>query len=354
MEIHFILLFMAIVLFIFSIDKNNYKDIIFFLAVIFFSSVFLLSAFRSETVGNDTIRYVAFFEAFFFVDSPWDIISNTRFEPGYSLLNYAIAIFSQDYTSLLFVAASINLVCALYFYRSNCDNKYSWCLLWFISGLCYWSWSAMRASLAISFIYIFADNVLKGKKVRSLFWLFLASMFHYSSLVCSMILLLRSKILNRILENKVLLIVFFLTMAIFMNQIMSYVPDAYSHYYFDSEYGKGPVRVASIVDFVFNFLFYILVAWRTPIVWDRQKEIQTLFLLLVGISFLGLIFNPFNRIERFFLPFGIIYISNSFKYLSVNRQLGVIILMLLLAAYQVVTFIVRPDWLQLFPYTFAF
>lgn len=76
--------------------------------------------------------------------------------------------------------------------------------------------------------------------------------------------------------------------------------------------------------------------------------------MLVGISFLGLIFNPFNRIERFFIPFGIVYISNSFAYLNSFRRIGVICLIGLLAIYQVVTFVVRPDWLQLFPYTFAF
>lgn len=65
MELHFMLLFMAIMLFLFSIDKNNYKNVTFFLAIIFWGSVFFLSAFRSETVGNDTIRYVDFFRSFF-------------------------------------------------------------------------------------------------------------------------------------------------------------------------------------------------------------------------------------------------------------------------------------------------
>lgn len=354
MEIHFILLFIVFALSFFSMDKNNYKAITFLLLVIFLGSTFLLSAFRAETVGNDTIRYVGFFRSFFYVENPWDIISNTRFEPGYSLFNYIISRFSQNYTSLLFVSALINLACTWYFYKSNCNNKYSWCLLWFVSGLCYWSWSAIRASLAISFIYIFVDDVLKNKKGRSLFWLFLACMFHYSALVCSIILLLQSKILNRILDNKIILALLFVIMAVFMSQIMSHVPEAYSHYYFDSEYGEGPVRIASIVDFIFNFLFYILAAWKTPITWNKQKKFQILFFMLVGISFLGLIFNPFNRIERFFLPFEIIYISNSFTHLNSFRRIGVISLIGLLAVYQVVTFIVRPDWLQLFPYTFAF
>ena len=60
MELHFILLFLAVTLFLFSIDKNNYKIAILLLAVVFFGSTFLLSAFRAETVGNDTIRYVNF------------------------------------------------------------------------------------------------------------------------------------------------------------------------------------------------------------------------------------------------------------------------------------------------------
>lgn len=212
----------------------------------------------------------------------------------------------------------------------------------------------MRASLAISFIYIFSNDVLKNKKARSIFWLLLAGMFHYSAFSCGIILFLRSRIFNKIIEKKVLVAVLFIVIAVFMNQVMSYIPDVYSHYYFDSEYGEGSVRIASIVDFIFTLLFYILAAWKTPIKWNRQKDIQVLFFILVGLSFLGLMFNPFNRIERFFLPFEIIYITNSFKYLSKPRKAGLSCLMILLAMYQVVTFIVRPDWLQLFPYAFAF
>ena len=93
--------------------------------------------------------------------------------------------------------------------------------------------------------------------------------------------------------------------------------------------------------------------WKVPIYWKNQLEVQFLFLLLVGISFLGLIFNPFNRIERFFLPFEIICLVNTYKYLPCFRKIGVIVLVVGLAIYQVVTFIVRPEWLQLLPYSFA-
>lgn len=70
MELHFILLFLAVTLFLFSIDKNNYKIITLLLAVVFLGSTFLLSALRAETVGNDTIKYVNFFRNFFMSMNP--------------------------------------------------------------------------------------------------------------------------------------------------------------------------------------------------------------------------------------------------------------------------------------------
>lgn len=353
MEFHFCLLAAVLVLFFLSVDKNKHDELTFLAGLLFFLLAFLLIAFRNETVGNDTIKYVNYFQRFSWADDPWDFIIKYRYEPGYTLLNFAISKLSDNYTSLLSVCAAINMICTIYFYRATCTNKYSWCLLWFITGAYYWNMSAIRASLAISFICIFAVNVLREQKIRSLFWLFLAGMFHYSSLVCGIMLLLHSKLLERVMRNKFILTISFIAIALFLNQIMTYIPDVYSHYYFDSEYAEGSVRIASIIDFIFSLLFYLLLTWKVTIYWKNQLEVQFLFLLLVGISFLGLIFNPFNRIERFFLPFEIICLVNTYKYLPRFRKIGVIVLVVGLAIYQVVTFIVRPEWLQLFPYSFA-
>lgn len=60
-----------------------------------------------------------------------------------------------------------------------------------------------------------------------------------------------SKLLERVMRNKFILTISFIAIALFLNQIMTYIPDVYSHYYFDSEYAEGSVRIASIIDFIY-------------------------------------------------------------------------------------------------------
>lgn len=57
------------------------------------------------------------------------------------------------------------------------------------------------------------------------------------------------------------------------------------------------------------------------------------YILGLGFSFLGLIFNPFKRVELFFIPLTIIYVVNVFKYLSPLKKYGPEILYSLLAVY---------------------
>jgi len=55
----------------------------------------------------------------------------------------------------------------------------------------------------------------------------------------------------------------------------------------------------------------------------------------------------------FFIPLTIVYVVNVFKYLSPLKKYGLEILYTLLAVYQIVAFIIRPEWLNLFPYSFG-
>ena len=77
-----------------------------------------------------------------------------------------------------------------------------------------------------------------------------------------------------------------------------------------------------------------------------------MFLFAIGMSFLGLFLPSFNRVEFFFKPFMIVYVLNIFKYQAKWRQYLIIAVFCILAIYQVVAFIVRPEWLGIFPYSF--
>ena len=98
--------------------------------ILFFVTAFILVAFRSENVGNDTASYVAFFNVAGYYDSLQELLNNTRFEPGYVLLNYFVSRMTDDYTIFFLIYSLVNLGCTIYFFRKYCFNKNAWPILW--------------------------------------------------------------------------------------------------------------------------------------------------------------------------------------------------------------------------------
>lgn len=354
MIVHFILLALSFILFLFAVDKNQFKGAIAVSSTLFFVIAFILVTFRAETVGNDTAAYVQFFHMSNLYTSFTELFSDTRFEPGYVFLDYSVSRFTDDYTAFFFVYNIINFLCTIYFFREYCLNKNAWPVLWLIWGTFYWSFSAIRASIAVCITYLYFDAVLKNKISRSVIWLLIASSFHYSALVCGIVLTLRVPLLCNIIKHKFMLVIGFLMVGLLLGKLMTLLPESYSGYYTDSQWAEGSTRLASIIDFIFLAITYIIttVNKNVTVTWKYYNDFQNFFLMGLGFSFLGLFFNQFNRIEMFFMPLTIIYIVNSFRFINYLRKLAVVAIMMSVAVYQIVAFVIRPEWLGLFPYYF--
>lgn len=354
MTIHFLLLALALIVLLVSVDKNHYKKIIFISSLIFFITAFIIITFRAETVGNDTHVYVDFFKMSALTSNFHILLESTRFESGYVALNYIISRLTNDYTIFFFVCNIINFFCTIYFFRKYCLNKNAWPFFWIIWGTYYLSFNTVRAGIAISLAYLFFDAVLQKKIPKAIIALALAVSFHTSALFCSIAMLFKVPLIQKITKHRIILVIAFLCMGIFLNQMMSLLPDYYQQYYTDSQWAEGGVRLASVMDFIFLSLFYIITTIRNPdkIDWQYYRDFRFFFLIGVGFSFLGIIFNLFNRIEMFFIPLAAIYILNSFKYIDNLRKLITLGTAFALTVYQIVSFMIRPEWLGIFPYYF--
>lgn len=355
MEVHFLLLLLALILFLFSVDKNHIKAGILVSAILFFGVAFILETFRATSVGSDTHAYVSYFEEMGLEDSFWQAFNNGRFEPGYVMANFIISRFTDNYMLLFFIFSSINFGAAIYFFQKYCNKNFAWAIFWLIYGVLYFQFSGVRASLAVSFSLLFFDAILQHKLKKAILLYLIAISFHYSAIVCGAVFFLRIPMLQRMMKSKILLSCAFVIVGIFLNYFMSFLPDYYLSYYTDSEYAQGSVRLASIVDFAFLSLGFLLCQTRRNVsqLWQYYDDFRVFYILGLGFSFLGLIFNPFNRVEMFFIPLTIVYVVNVFKHLSPLKKYGLEILYTLLAIYQIVAFIIRPEWLNLFPYSFG-
>lgn len=363
MAVHFILLILSLILLLFAVDKNKFQLPTIMLFTAFIVLAFIFATFRDETVGNDTGGYVQFFQLSSLYDSFSSLLDTTRFEPGYVLLNYIVSRFTDDYTVFFFVYDTINFACTIYFFRTYCLNKNAWPFLWLIWGTLYWSFSAVRAALAMCLLFLYFDAVLKNKLFRAIIWLIIATSFHYSALVCGLILFLRLPLLQKIKRHKFLLVMGFLFIGIFLGKLMSFLPDTYSGYYTNSQWAEGGVRVASIMNFIFLGMTYVSssiklnnginnISNNGGSSWKYYYDFRSIFLIGLGFSFLELFFNQFNRIEMFFIPLISVYIVDSFRYVNLTKKIALITIMAIVMIYQIYAFIIRPEWLSIFPYTF--
>lgn len=350
---HFILLTLAIISFLFAVDKNKFRVAIFISSVLFWIVAYILVTFRAETIGNDTRAYVDFFEKCLQFDSYQEFIHyGWRFEVGYATFSYMISRIVDDYTGFFAICDVLYFGATIYFFREFSFNKNAWILPWFLIGLYYNLFNTLRASMAMVFVLLFASAFLQKRRGSSIALFLVSASMHVSALTTGVMFFLKSKYISKLLSHEITLIIVFGIAGIFFSQVMSLLPDYYSHYYFDSQYGEGPTRLASIVNFVMISALYFFSRCNKTKEWEHHDFFKIMFLFTIGMSFFGLFIPLFNRVEFFFRPFMLIYVLNTFRYQKIWRKCSIIGVFCLFAVYQVVAFIMRPEWLGIFPYSF--
>lgn len=164
--------------------KKNSRNTIIFLAVVSVSLV-VLSYIRADTVGIDYPQYASYFSQV--RNGGWSFLisgeNGYRIEPGYSLLNYFVSLFTGDVHIFMLVVSvfTVGLTAVLLY-------KYSpipWLGMFvFVSfGFFGNSLSFLRQSIAIS-ILLFAVRFLKEKRLLPyVLVILLAAGFHKATLI---------------------------------------------------------------------------------------------------------------------------------------------------------------------------
>jgi hypothetical protein len=351
---HYILLALAFLPFLFAIDKNQYKIYAAFSLVIFFFVAYILVTFRAPSIGNDTMAYIDYFNTSWSYNNYTEFMEygSGRFEAGYATLSYLLSHVTDDYTVFFGICNLIYFAATIIFFRATCFNKYVWILPWFLIGMYYDLFNTLRASMAMIFVYLTAVTFLKGSKGKSFLCYLLAVSMHVSAVATGILFFIKSKYISKLLSHEIVFLLMFGLLGVFFSQFMSLLPDYYSNYYFESEYGQGQVRIASISDMLMLTSLYIFSYRKELKEWKNHDFFKIMFLFAMGMSFLGLFLPSMNRVEFFFKPFALVYILNTFHCHPLWRKLLIIFVFVILAVYQIVAFIIRPEWLGIFPYSF--
>ena len=363
---HFFLL--IFILIIFSIVFNNSKKR---KTYIFFSMGLLavLAMFKSNTVGNDTAIYIDIYNRIVTGTSLKLLLS--RFEPGFLILCKLLSYITPSPQILFIVSGFYIFMCLGYvilrFSLTPWLSTLMFFLLYFDMAL-----SGLRHTLALATVAVSLVYVINKKPIQFIISVILATLFHKVAF-CFLLAYPLSKF-NRystIWKIYVVIIATFLMICFssFIHFLLKLYPQYY--YYASSTYMDGRVRYATLLNLLIATIMYIS-AYYLDVVYkkklrhliDGEKILlpQNGYNAISNLTFMSCVFIlisfPATILERganllgFFV---ILYFPNMVALINSIRKKFIfsVIIIVILIMYKVIIYMVRPEWVSTYPYTFC-
>jgi len=339
----FLILFLGIVL---------YKNKGLYLTCIF-GIFFVLSAFRSVNVGNDTSDYKILFD-----ELSYQSITNFswRYESGYLIYNRFLHFFS-DNSQILFVVSAF-IICLGYMLFIKKYSEIPWLSVYLFFMLRYFdlSMNVLRQSLAMVILffgfYLLSEN---KKTIYFILTVIFASFFHKTALIFLAMILIKKIKTDKAFYTLVGIgtTIFFLTFDVLFQYFLNFFP-TYS-YYLNSSYMDGSTRIATILNILVNLAILLFIFFNG---FEKTKTNQWMFKAItlgLAISIISIRFSLLDRVGDFFTVYAIVLLPNTLKNKRKNLNLSVFlyyILLLTFFIYYIVIIVYRPEWNKVYPYEF--
>ena len=195
---------------------------IFFIAIII---PVLVSGFRYG-IGTD---YHAYVNMYYNITNNYygisDAISNTRYEPGWIILNYIVKYVFDDVNYIFVLSA---LLTWSFIFKAIYDNKdrlsIGIAVLILLCTMYSMSFNIVRQILAVSIIMLSVKPMLDQKKWKFIFTILFASTFHFTAILFLVSYwIINSKTENRRLLKRLFMPVMFIGLVVFFQPITSYL-----------------------------------------------------------------------------------------------------------------------------------
>ena len=306
-----------------------------------------LTAFRAETIGNDTKNYIELFLSF-----REGIQPSRRYELGFQAYCFVVGVFTSDPHMFLLVTASLMYgSLGFYIFRYSSNPPLSLCLLFCFafSDLT----NAIRQGFAL-IILLYAYQQLKScHRFRFVLLVLCAASFHTTALI--FVLLLFSRFTPKKYPTVCLLALVAAAAAFsgILPQIARlFLGDYYAHY-FSSAYASSGWLATT-----FYFLragALCLLSFACTRHSDAPPHVRDLtnctYSILFIVSALGFSMNLFSRIAQFFLLVSISELPNMLYWGKVkNPRVICAALGFVFIAFFLLTLWLRPGWNHLYPY----
>lgn len=335
-----------------SSAKRINNNIFLFLS---FLEIVFISGFR-ESVGGDTEYYIDLFKTI--SNLPFDQAINYGLEKGFLIFCFLLSRITRN-PQILILASSI-LINGLVFDYIRKNSKNVWLSVYLYITLLYFfnSMNLMRFALSIAILLQSIKYIERRNFLKFLFWVILASSFHFSAVIFVFTYLFGILQINR---AKAILAVIFVSLSVFFAQlIVQSVIEFFPRYIsYKSSFFGYQGNLANYIIFVIFFLFVLI-----AILFDDnlnsnadENSLSTninIWFLICGAGFALAAIKIFI-FTRFTIMFTIVAISYLPNLLTVIRNknntfiitLGLVTMTLL---YTIIVLAYRPEWFMVTPY----
>ncbi len=344
-------------LILFQVNHSTYIKKIYL--TIIFIQLFIISAFRSEDIGNDTKIYLELFDN---LANGSNILNYLlRYEIGFLSYTKILTIFTSNHYILNIISSLIILT--IIFYVINNNLKYVWLaiLLFLNLRFFYMSLNILRQFIAISILFYSLNYIYKGNLIRFLLLVLLASTFHITSILFLPVYTFRNFRINK----KLILIFLFIGVAFFITlpYLIDFVFSVFPRFsiYQNSKYFTEGIKLASFINLlIYIFLITIFAfAYRSASFSSEEdiKKINVLFYIVyIGIllNFISINLNLIDRIVIYFTFFNILLIPKILE-LHSNKLVANSLAFLIIfttTIYNLSILYFRPEWNHVYPYKF--
>ena len=338
MIVYLSFLFLPLVLMILLKKRDDKEKLTLYIS---FALLFLFLAIRSRNSAVDMNAYEASYNSLKEVDFI-SVIKDfrlfhkgtiTNMEWGYEFFNWILAAANLDFQFLLILQSAVCLFSALFMIRHNSTNVVLSFALLIGFGFLDYTYCILRQSMALA-ILIFALEAVKNRKpLIFLLLVYLASLFHISSLIFILAYPLSYLPINRIVTAifiglsilAVLLFPFVIQPILLKFVELSGSGAGYMNFSF--EFKELPILILTIVAFLMVFMK------KDAQFGNREKAFFWTFMLMLPIEAISMYTSIFSRFSTLTLfPFAAVAIPNILETNENKKLVRILEILIYLAA----------------------
>lgn len=331
--------------------------------------IWILIAFRSFLIGNDTISYVNLFPVLasyplsMYGNNPFSILfTKNRFEYGYVLFNKVIYYFSKNPRWLLIISATLVVILLGYTINRYSKNPSLSLVIFVTMGFMAGTMSQIRQYIAWAICIYSIKFIIDNKFVKFICFIIVAMLFHISAIVFLPLYWLSKIQLN--LKKGIAFVIVTLPLFIFFNRFSELTGSLIKSYnnYEKQMLNNGTTGYLSItINLIIFFLIFILAIYLMKMNkknGEQRSKLINLLLWMLMCSFVVLIlsykFSQFSRLVSYFTCSIMFLIPNELSNpeKSTIKKVILILFVVFLILNFSVTNILRPEWSSIIPFKF--